>query len=128
MDKDQEITKFIDEIRDKYPDVSRKIDKWMVHQGYEPEDKMYPSMIEAFSQATTDAIKKQDKEASLSHLNYMSGKLKTASKVEEEYIDVYYVEPLMWDIKDKKILKWGWSLIPENLKELYKEVWGEPDF
>jgi len=34
----------------------------------------------------------------------------------------------MWDIKDKEKLKWGWSLIPENLKELYKETWGEPDF
>lgn len=34
----------------------------------------------------------------------------------------------MWDIKDKNIKKWGWSLIPDNLKALYTEVWGEQNF
>jgi hypothetical protein len=58
----------------------------------------------------------------------MSGKLRTASKTVEEYIDVSYVESLKWDIKDKKTLKWDWNLIPENLKELYRETWGDPDF
>ncbi|WP_019865347.1 DUF7674 family protein [Methylovulum miyakonense] len=128
MQKDQEIAKFIDEIRDKFPDVSIQIDKWMLRQGLEPEDKWYWDMMEAFSQATTDAIKNSDEQLALSHLSFVSEKLKIASKIEEEFIDVYYVESLMWDIKDKEKLKWGWSLIPENLKELYKETWGEPDF
>lgn len=128
MENDKVLSQFIDEIRHEFPDVSERIDKWMEHLGYDAESKMYTSMIEAFSQATTDAIKQFDKQPALSHLKYMSNKFKIASTIEQEYIDVFYVEPLMWDIRDKKTLKWGWGLIPDNLKALYKKMWGEPRF
>jgi len=87
MEKDQEIAKFIDEIRDKFPDVSIQIDKWMLRQGVTPEDKWYWSMMEAFSQATTDAIKNSDEQLAISHLSFVSEKLKIASKIKEEFID-----------------------------------------
>jgi hypothetical protein len=58
----------------------------------------------------------------------MSHKLTNATNAEKEYIDVYYVESLLWDIKDSELRKWGWSLIPENLKELYIGVWGAQRF
>ena len=55
----------------------------------------------------------------------MSNRLKNATEVEREYIDVYYTEPLMWDIKDKKLKSWGWKLFPENIKQLYENMWGK---
>ena len=121
-----EIELFINEIRNKFPDVSVKIDEWMDRQGYDASDKMYTSMMEEFSQVTTDAIKAKDEEKALSYLSYMSEKLKSATSKEYEYIDVYYVESLLWDVKDKSTLRFGWDLIPDNLKNLYIEMWGKP--
>jgi hypothetical protein len=126
LDKDSVINSFVQEIREKFPDVGARMDAWLAHLGFEPEDKAYTSMFEAFSQATTDAIKLRDKNAALKHLTFMSQKLKGASDVEREYIDVYYVEPLLWDIRDNELKKWGWSLMPKNLQALYAEVWDEP--
>ena len=97
----------------------------MAELGFDAEHTMYADMMECFSQATTDAIKVKDSETALSHLRYMSNKLKYASEVEREYIDVYYAESLMWDIKDKKLKSWGWKLFPNNIKKLYENMWGK---
>ncbi|AJQ95608.1 hypothetical Protein YC6258_03572 [Gynuella sunshinyii YC6258] len=96
--------------------------------GYGAQDFMYTEKMETFSQFTTNAIKRFDERTVKAHFEYMSNKLKQASKVEAEYIDVYYVESLMWDIKDKKAKQWGWSLLPNNLRALYREMWGDSDF
>ena len=87
---------------------------------------MYTSEMEAFSQATTDAIKDRDKERVSSYLMYMSRKLVGASPKVHEYINVYYVECLMLGIKDSNLKTFGWKLMPKNLKDLYLEVWGRP--
>jgi len=126
--KDREIENFIKEIRVKFPDVSINIDNWLEHQGYTEDDKMYTSMMEAFSQSTTDHIKEKNTESAQMHLNYISNKLMSASTKEYEYIDVYYVESLMWDIEDKSILKYGWNLMPNNLKKLYTDMWEKKPF
>lgn len=125
MKKDQIAEAFISAIKQEFPDVGLRIEKEMKELGFDKEDKMYTQMFECFSQATTDAIKEKDSETVKKHLNYMSEKLKHASDVEKEYIDVYYTEPLMWDIKDPKIKAWGWKLFPQNIKQLYEEMWGE---
>jgi len=125
MDKDQITENFISAIKREFPDVGSRIDKQMEDLEIDPEDKMYTQMFECFSQATTDAIKAKDSETASKHLTYMSNKLKHANEVEREYIDVYYTEPLMWDIKDPKLRAWGWKLFPENIKQLYKDMWGE---
>ncbi len=129
MSEDNQVVEsFLKEICDLFPEVSVAIDKRIDSLGYGAEDFMYTEKMEAFSQFTTNAIKRFDERTVRAHFEYVSNKLSKASKVEAEYIDVYYVESLMWDIKDKKVKKWGWSLFPNNLKALYREVWGEPDF
>jgi len=125
MDKDQIAEKFISAIMREFPDVGNRIEKELKALGIDPEDKMYAQMFECFSQTTTDAIKAKDSETALKHLTYMSNKLKHANEVEREYIDVYYTEPLMWDIKDQKLRAWGWKLFPDNIKQLYEDMWGE---
>ena len=125
MDKDQIAESFIAAVMREFPDVGSRIEKQMKDLELDPEDKMYTQMFECFSQATTDAIKAKDSETVLKHLTYMSNKLKHANEVEREYIDVYYTEPLMWDIKDQKLRAWGWKLFPKNIKQLYEAMWGE---
>jgi len=57
----------------------------------------------------------------------MPRKLEYASGIEKKYIDTYYTESLMWDIKDQKLKSWGWKLFPENIKRLYENMWGKKD-
>ena len=127
MNKDQIAETLISAIKREFPDVGSRIDQQMKALEIDPELKMYTEMFECFSQATTDAIKIKDSETASKHLRYMSNKLKNASEVEKEYIDVYYTEPLMWDIKDKKLKSWGWKLFPDNIKKLYESMWGKQD-
>jgi len=124
----EEIIPLIEEIRLKFPEVALEMDQWLIRQGFDEESKAYFAMIEAFSNATTAAIKRKDKDTVLKYLLFMEEKLKSANETESKYIDVYYVESLMWDINDPELYQWGWSLIPEKLKKLYLEVWDEPRF
>jgi hypothetical protein len=128
MPKDQEAEALISDIRRQFPDVAEKIDERLEHFGLSAGDNAYSTMFEAFSQATTDAIKHQDGSTVSSHLAFMSQKLASATSAQREYIDVYYVEPLMWDIRQRRRKRWAWNLMPENLQELYIRVWGKPDF
>jgi len=121
------IEEFLSEIKETFPEVAVFIDNSRRETGFTEEDKMFTCDMEAFSQATTNEIGKLNIETAASHLNYMSKKLKNAEPIIHEYIDIYYVELLMWDIDDKKIFRQGWELIPQNLKELYIAMWGKPD-
>ena len=127
MSRDQIARDFIAEIKTTFPDVGSLIDKRMADLGFGAKDTMFADMMECFSQATTNAIKAKDLETATKHLDYISKKLNSASEVEREYIDAYYTESLMWDIKDRKIKSWGWNLFPTNIKKLYEGMWGEQD-
>lgn len=128
MDKDQILENFISDIKCTFPEVAQRIDQQMEALEIEPEDRMYTQMFECFSQATTDAIKANDLQTASKYLKYMSRKLDAASGTEREYIDVYYTEPLMWDIKDRNLRSRGWQLFPQNLKKLYENFWGKQDW
>ncbi len=125
MSENEELKLFIDEIVHRFPAVGEKMQKWLEYQGF--DDFTPTAMMEAFSQATTEAMARRDEETVVAHLRYVSEKLTRASAKEREYIDVYYVESLMWNL-DKQGKKWGWGLVPPNLKELYIGMWGDPDF
>jgi len=121
------IEEFLSEIKETFPEVAVFIDNSRRETGFTEEDKMFTCDMEAFSHATTNEIGKLNIETAASYLNYMSKKLKNAEPIIHEYIDIYYVELLMWDIDDKKIFRQGWELMPQNLKELYIAMWGKPD-
>ena len=79
--------------------------------------------MEAFSQTATDAIKRKDFDKAKAYMDYVSGRYIAGSESVKKFIDVYFVESLMWDIKDRKLLKHGWKLIPPELKKLYLNLW-----
>ena len=127
-ERDEILDKFIDEISDTFPEVSIRMAERIEDLGFEPEDKPHTMMMEGFSEAATDALRNHDDETYSKYLMYMSQKLSDANDIEREYIDVYFVEPLMWDINDLNKLKRGWELMPENLRELYYKFWGRKSY
>ena len=54
----------------------------------------------------------------------MSDKLEKADADARYAIDVDYVENFLYKLSLKK-KRWAWTLIPQNLKDLYVAFWGE---
>jgi hypothetical protein len=84
-------------------------------------------MMNEFSEMTTAAIGERNEALARAYLNHASRLLIDAGKKGREYIDVYYVEDLMWNL-DAESKKWGWTIIPKNLRDLYVAMWGYPKF
>jgi hypothetical protein len=85
------------------------------------------AMMEEFSRATAEAILQRDEATVCAHLGYVASVLAHGDDKIHEYIDVYYVEVLMFGL-DKQTKRWGWALVPESLKKLHVGMWGVPDF
>jgi len=123
MDKEAIITDFLSDIALELPDVYSAMDNCLDEfDGFSPS-----KMFDQFCEESNKAMRNKDKSTLLSHLNYMSQKLTQANEVEFELIDVYYVESLMWNVNSAES-KWAWSYFPENIKELYIKMWGNPSF
>lgn len=109
-----------------FPDEAAAIDELLLRDGY--EEAAYFTWIERFSQLTTDAIKRGDFEKAAGHMNLLSCVFASGDEATKRCIDVAYVESLMWDIKEEKLKREGWRLIPSNLRALYIAMWGERPF
>ena len=109
-----------------FPDDAAWVNARMQSQGFEPKEAPY-IWVEQFSQRTTDALKARDNAKAELHLKLMSNLFLTADVASAKCIDVAYVESLMWDMKDEE-KKQGWLLIPQNLRNLYIEMWGNKPF
>ena len=125
MESAPSLVQLVKDISARFPIDAQLIAARIEELGYEPD--AFTAWFEQFSQRTTEAIRSGDEILARGHLALMSQRMETADKIVMEYIDVYYVESLMWNLDDKK-KKWGWSLIPNNLRKLYVAMWGEPSF
>ena len=125
MESAPSLVQLVKDISARFPIDAQLIAARIEELGYEPD--AFTAWFEQFSQRTTEAIRNGDETSARGHLALMSQRMETADKIVTEYIDVYYVESLMWNLDDKK-KKWGWSLIPNNLRKLYVAMWGEPSF
>jgi len=131
MRKDHEEIELLDAIYDEFPEVAKDLDYTLKYNWeYEPHERneMWTSLIERYSQLTTDAISRGDEKTAKKYLSFMEDQYLKGGENLKKAVDVYYVESLLWDIKDVKRKKWGWSLIPNALQELYIALWGEPKF
>jgi len=61
-------------------------------------------------------------------LTLLSQLLAAGDEATARCIDVAYVESLMWDVKDPKMKREGWKLMPSNLRALYVQMWGQQSF
>lgn len=109
----------------KFPDVGTR----MKHRARKLRSVEFATteMMNEFSDVTSEAIRDRNESEARTYLDYVSKLLDNADEKVEEYIDVYYVEILMYDL-DNESRKWGWPIIPSNLKELYVAMWGKPKF
>ena len=131
MSKLKQEIDLLDAIYDQFPEVAADLDSTLKEGwGYEPEERieMWTGLIERFSQLTTDAISRGDEKTAREYLDFMEKQYCSGGENCKKAIDVYYVEPLLWDIKDLNKKKRGWALMPDSLKTLYASMWGKPDF
>ncbi len=117
--------RIVESIRRAFPKEAAIIDTIVKRDGFENAHYIW---VEQFSHLTTDAIRTCDYEKAKAHLILLSGVLGRGDDATKRCIDVAYVEPLMWDIKDDKVKREGWELMPENLRSLYVEMWGQKPF
>ncbi len=131
MTDNQEEIRLLDAIYNEFPEVAEDLDKTLTYNWeYEPHERneMWTGLIERFSQLTTDAISRGDEKKAKVYLHFMEKQFQSGGEACKKAIDTYYVESLLWDIKDLKKKKRGWSLIPKTLQELYVTMWGKPKF
>lgn len=121
----QAAKRIVQSVRTAFPEEAALVDAIFSRDGYEDADFTW---VERFSQLTTDAITDQDFLKAAAHLKLLSRLLAVGDEATIRCIDVAYVESFMWDIKDDKLRKYGWSLLPPNLKSLYIDMWGEKPF
>ena len=107
----------------RFPDEARLASERLASKGYDPD--AWHFWFEEFAQITTEAIRRRDETQTRAHLMFMSDQLHIAGPEVFEAIDVSYTENLMWDLGAAQ-KKWGWTLVPENLRALYRAMWGEP--
>jgi hypothetical protein len=118
--------RIVEAVRAAFPEEAAMADAILLRDGYD-EDAHF-IWLEHFSQFTTDAINRLDFTRATDHLNLLSGIVAGGDEPTVRCIDVAYVESLMWDIKDDKLKREGWRLIPVNLRALYVAMWGEWPF
>jgi hypothetical protein len=112
-------------IRAECPDEARLLDEASLREGLE----LVPyEWLERFSQLTTDAIRLGRLDRAGHHLAVVSELLERGGESTRRVIDVAYVEPLMWDIRDERTKRTGWRLFPPSLRALYVSIWGEQPF
>jgi hypothetical protein len=123
MRNNQEEIELLNAIYQEFPEVAKDLDHTLKSNwDYEPHERneMWTGLIERFSQLTTNAISRGDEKTARKYLSFMERQYLSGGKNLKKAIDVYYVESLLWDIKDTERKKWGWTLIPKPLQELWK--------
>jgi hypothetical protein len=131
MPRNQEEINLLDAIYSEFPEVGEDLDRTLKdHWDYEPHEKheMCTGLVERFSQLTTDAISEGNEKVARKHLQFMESQFLSGGENCREMIDVYYVESLLWNISNPEKKRWGWSLIPKPLQELYIKLWGPREF
>lgn len=111
-------------LRNDFPDACRKTDEMMNKLGFEDEDDAYFIWLETFADITNELIHQRLQTEVEAHLNFFSRQFEIGSESIKNYIDVSYTENLMWNL-DTEDKKWAWRLFPENIKNLYINMWGE---
>ena len=84
-------------------------------------------MMEEFARETQRAVSRGNLALAKQHLEFLASRLRRGNPIDREYIDVYYVESILYGVTDE-VAKQLWSLLPASLKQLYRGMWGMPKF
>ena len=84
-------------------------------------------MMEEFARETQRAVSRGNPQVAKLHFEFLSTRLRQGDPIDREYIDVYYVESILYGVNEI-VAKELWSLMPASLKQLYVAMWGAPKF
>ena len=84
-------------------------------------------MMEEFARQTQRAVSRSNPQVAKAHFEFLSNRLRQGNPIDREYIDVYYVESILYGV-NATVAKELWTLMPASLKELYVAMWGTPKF
>lgn len=123
MNNKQDIKLFIEDLRRELPRSSEQADKLMHQRGFDKNDSCH-LWIEAFADVTNILIAARNSEEATKHFSFFSQQYQKGSDEVKNCIDVGYVENLFFDLPDDD-RKWAWKLLPDDLKSIYADMWGE---
>lgn len=89
-----------------------------------PKDA-HTGWLERFCDTTNQAMVLRDEDRVQAHLAFIAQQLTEGDDEVRRVIDVGYAENMM-SLLDAETKRWAWPLVPQNLKQLYLDLWGEP--
>lgn len=111
-----------EELRALFPKDAKIVDRKMMRD--HETDTLWTFWFTDFADRTRLAFQSGDEVTAVAHMTYMSEKLEGADADARYAIGVDYVENFL-DGLSLKNQRWAWTLIPQNLKDLYVAFWGE---
>lgn len=126
MELDNKLAEIVRSVLTSFPDLVPYFDEWVDRQGHSRGE--YPPywVLERFADATTQAIVNRNEALANAYLELIERVLNDGDEGVEKFLDVSYCENLMWDVKDVKLKRWGWSILPRHIQRLYTDMWGKP--
>jgi hypothetical protein len=118
MSGNQSVAALLGDVCTAFPEIRPLMDE---HEDFAATDRM-----EAFAKATTLAFSHVgDPQKAQAYLAFVSARLRTGTAEERKFLDAYYAEVLFWQA-GADVIKSGWPLVPQNLKDLYLAFHGKP--
>jgi hypothetical protein len=112
-------------LRRRFPEEASHTDDWLRERGWEPEDAPH-TWVESFADRTTEAARAGNWNLVREHSGFLAAELRNGSEAIRKLVDVYYAEPLMWDLDSRgKVLTW--PHIAREVREWHEQRWGVPE-
>jgi uncharacterized protein YPO0396 len=105
----------------RFPEEAEAVDAQMLDY----DDDAYEVWLERFCDTTNAAMARRDEALVKAHLSFISEQLASSDDDMRQAVDVAYAANLMWNL-DIDAKRWAWARVPVNLKQLYVQMWGEP--
>lgn len=116
--------KTVSRIRAALPEAALAVDAWLSARGLSIDDGEYMWM-NGLSNLTMEALRVGEFDRAGVHMRCLCSLLESGDEATIRFIDVGYVEGLMWDLDDTQKRR-AWPHIPDPLRELYADFWGQP--
>ncbi|WP_078118504.1 DUF7674 family protein [Thiosocius teredinicola] len=112
---------FCQEIKDRFPEISAKADRWYTLRWDDLTDTEYYSYswFEALANALNGEMRKETDPALYGALlKVISNAFESEGAEIAKAIDVAFVENLFWEVPEHQAASY-WAALPRGLKELY---------
>ena len=119
--------RLVADIRARFPAEAALIDQRLEEQGWGDTDfEDIPHLwVEAFADQASAAIKRKDAAALRAQTGFIAERYRAAPDTLCAIVDVAYAENIMCGT-DGAQKRWAWQHISFEIRELYRQMWGDP--